>query len=386
MINEFGMRNFFCFKEGSTVSFRFDKNVPDEISRGKNVGTVLGIKGANGSGKTNIIKALSFISGFAYSSSDLDVKEKIEVDSYRNDGKPSEFYIDFVANEINYIYEFEVEEDAVISEVLWKKGERKSLVYRRSGSSIEKCKKEVNEIKRIQLKRNASVISMLKNLEFKSEMTDLRNVFNFFAFFLINVNYIGLSGAIMNALNYNEITKKYSEDAALFEFMKDVIVSSDIGIKDIIIVDRKNEKDETIYHPMFVHEDDEKDFLLTIYDESSGTQQLYKMMYLFWLTLRTGGVLALDEFDIHLHSLMLPKIIELFADENINELNAQFIFTAHNTEIIDSLGKYRTILVNKERNESYCYRVDELPGGLVRNDRKIAPLYVRGKIGGVPVL
>lgn len=123
---------------------------------------------------------------------------------------------------------------------------------------------------------------------------------------------------------------------------------------------------------------------LTIYDESSGTQQLFKILYIYWLTLESGGVLALDEFDVHLHALILPKIIELFSNKEINTNNSQLIFTAHNTEVIDFLGKYRAILVNKDGNESYCYRLDELPSGLVRNDRPISPIYTKGKIGGVP--
>ncbi|TOA04168.1 hypothetical protein CGK40_02880, partial [Vibrio parahaemolyticus] len=41
-------------------------------------------------------------------------------------------------------------------------------------------------------------------------------------------------------------------------------------------------------------------------------------------------------------------------------------------------------LVNKEDGESYGYRLDEIPGSMIRNDRPITPLYVSGKIGGVP--
>ncbi|MEA1911137.1 MAG: ATP-binding protein, partial [Spirochaetota bacterium] len=75
---------------------------------------------------------------------------------------------------------------------------------------------------------------------------------------------------------------------------------------------------------------------------------------------------------------------ELFTDESINTEDAQLLFTTHNSKIMDVLGKYRTILVNKEENESYLYRLDELPGDLIRNDRPIEPIYRSGKVGGVP--
>lgn len=386
MIKEFGMKNFFCFKEGSSVSFKYGKNVPKETSKGKSVGTVLGIKGANGSGKTNIIKALEFIADFISKSADEDVGKKIQVDSFKNSKDPSEFYVEFFTEGMDYIYELKVSPQGVFSEKLWRKSKRKSLVFSRKGNEIDKCISEIDEIKKIKLKENASLISLVKKFNFKSEMTDLNKTQVFFTRVMTNVDYSGLSHSFHEVLDFEYISKKYAENDKAFKFVKDIITASDTGVKDIHIAERKNDKGETIHFPIFIHENSGDDFLLTIYDESSGTQQLYRMLYIYWLAVMTGGVLAIDEFDIHLHSLILPKIIELFNNEDINKNNAQFIFTSHNTEIIDSLGKYRTILVNKESNESYCYRLDELPSGLVRNDRPISPLYMNGKIGGVPKL
>jgi hypothetical protein len=51
---------------------------------------------------------------------------------------------------------------------------------------------------------------------------------------------------------------------------------------------------------------------------------------------------------------------------------------------MDHLGKYRTYLVNKKNNESYGYRLDEIPGDILRNDRPVSTPYRNGKIGGVP--
>jgi hypothetical protein len=53
---------------------------------------------------------------------------------------------------------------------------------------------------------------------------------------------------------------------------------------------------------------------------------------------------------------------------------------------MDYLGKYRVVFVNKEDNESFLYRLDELPGDLLRNDRSIEGVYNTGKIGGRPKL
>ena len=66
MIRKFGVKNYFCFKEGVDINFGFDGNVPESISQGRDFSTVIGIKGSNGSGKTNIIKAIQFLRSFQW--------------------------------------------------------------------------------------------------------------------------------------------------------------------------------------------------------------------------------------------------------------------------------------------------------------------------------
>ena len=92
----------------------------------------------------------------------------------------------------------------------------------------------------------------------------------------------------------------------------------------------------------------------------------------------------MDEFDIAFHPHILPTIVNYFDNEEVNIKNAQMLFSTHNTDILEYMGKYRTVLVNKESSESYVYRLDEIPGDIIRNDRPIAPVYNSGRIGGVP--
>ncbi len=157
---------------------------------------------------------------------------------------------------------------------------------------------------------------------------------------------------------------------------------------DIEIQETTRPDGEREFFPVFLHEvesiDDPLRRRLTAWDESSGTMALFRRLHLYWAVLSVGGVLVMDEFDIHCHNMLLPVLVGLFLDPETNLKNAQFIFTAHSTEIIDFLGKYRVVLVGKDSGESFCYRLDEIPGDLIRNDRSIAALYREGKIGGVP--
>lgn len=382
MIRKFGVRNFACFKEGIEIDFTLSGKVPEEVSHGRPCTTVLGVKGANGSGKTNVLKAIAFLNDFCYGSANTDKSADINLKSYRGNPEPTEFFIDFEFDGVGYSYELKVDSRRVYEEVIHKQvGSRRKIILKREEDSISQAADDLREIETIQLRSNASVVSMVEKYKFKSDMDDLRKIYLFFLRMITNVSHIGY-------MDYHQpipkISERYLENEELFDFVKRIIVTADSGIKDVVIDVRQDEDGNDIHLPYFIHGHEDGDFRLSFFEESSGTQALYKKMFHYWLVLDTGGFLALDEFDVHLHALVLPKVLDLFLDPEINRYNAQFIFTAHNTEIIDTLGKYRTILVNKENNESYCYRLDEIPGSMIRNDRPIMPIYLKGKIGGVP--
>ena len=65
MILRFGFRNFLSFEEGVECSFESDY---EENSK---VNTLLSIRGANGAGKTNLLKALAFFMDFVANSFNL---------------------------------------------------------------------------------------------------------------------------------------------------------------------------------------------------------------------------------------------------------------------------------------------------------------------------
>lgn len=221
-------------------------------------------------------------------------------------------------------------------------------------------------------------------------MADLRAVNNYFTRIICNVGYAGMMRDNFG-LSMNDVARLYHSNERLLGFAKDIIKTADPSITNISIIKGDDDDGKERYYPIFEHSNGSDIHRLIFLDESSGTQTLFNKMAMYWSTFIHGGILAIDEFDIHLHALLLPKIISLFENEKSNSLGSQFIFTAHNTEIMDYLGKYRTILVDKKNLESYCYRLDEMPatlvpGTTVRSDRKLSGLYLKRKLGGVPEL
>ena len=139
MLLEYGVKNFFSFKEGFEISFR----------NSKSIATVMALKGANASGKTNAIKALSFLSWFAVSSfSKLQPNEKIPFSPFfHNKDETTELYVRFLHEGIEYIYELELTKEQVIKETLYKKEKRLTKVLERSGDKLSYISKKMKDLK-----------------------------------------------------------------------------------------------------------------------------------------------------------------------------------------------------------------------------------------------
>jgi AAA15 family ATPase/GTPase len=365
------------------------KESPDEQQYlTANISPVLGIKGANGSGKTNIMKAITFLYCFCSKrigktrrSESGNFEIDIPFETFADSEEITEFYIEFIRDETTYYYELDIKKSGIVREEIRRKHKKEVTCLTREKNIITYCLKEFSELKKLKLKADQSIISLTDDFEFTKKMTDLEVMNWHFTRILFNVGYDGYK--TISSDNFFQVSSFYNNNRNALEFTKQLITSVDDGIKDIRIESTiDSETGDELFYPLFIHGDENNEFSIGLSQESMGTKALFLNLYVYWVALKDGSLLVLDEFDTHLHAMILPEIIELFTNQKINKKHAQLILTAHNTEIIDSLGRYRTILVNKEHNESYCYRLDEV--SLLRNDRPILPLYSKGKIGGTP--
>ncbi|MCP3945055.1 MAG: ATP-binding protein [Desulfobacteraceae bacterium] len=384
MILSYGMKNFSSFKEGVVVSFELKTNSAKKIEGGDIASHILCVNGANASGKTNLLKGLSFLGDFCSNSFSYKPEEKIAFDSYFYSEEPTDFFVDFVIDDIKYRYECSITSKKVLSEKIFRNVKKKSLLIEREENRLKFCVKEFQEIYNIKkLRTNASIISIAN----QHEISEIMPIYNFFDLIMSNVTYSGLSTkSLQSKANENNVSRFYKENDAIFTFVKDIIRKSDLGISDINIKSHKDPNDKEIFYPIFYHKNNKVNFPLLFINESSGTKSLYLTLYRYWLVIEFGGLLVLDEFDLNLHPHLLPMLLKFFTNSKVNKKDAQMIFTTHNIETLKSMGKYRTFFVNKNDNECFGYRLDEIPGDLLRNDRDITPIYNSGKIGGVPRL
>ena len=373
MLLSFGGRNFYSFKEDFDVSLEHK----DEVL------SILGIKGANASGKTNVVRALSYIRMFMYDSfSQIQPEEGMLCKSFFDGTDSTELYIHFKTGDIEYKYEIEFTQNFLIKEVLSRKESRWSTMIIREEQNIVECIKELDELKTINLNRtNASIISIAHQYGQK----ELEVFYSFSENIATNVNIEGKMTNNDHFLGYKEVSKYYFKEKKLLDYIVKVLNIADTGISGIDIVETEDKiTKKLMYEPLFHHKVCRKTYKLQYFNESSGTQLLYRQLGAYFTALKFGSVIAYDEFDIGLHPDISLMIIDWFENKKINKNGAQLIFTSHHSEVIDKLGKYRLVLVNKEDNESYLYRLDEIPGDILRPDRSIMPAYNSHKIGGRP--
>ena len=79
-----------------------------------------------------------------------------------------------------------------------------------------------------------------------------------------------------------------------------------------------------------------KDYKINFEYESMGMKSLFRLFDVLDMV-NNGGIVFVDEIDMSIHDLYLNRLIEFFAENG----KGQFVFTAHNTSILDTLKKYK---------------------------------------------
>lgn len=395
MIKSISFSNFYSFYEKHTISFEVNQNPSqsfyDIAYNDERINKVVSVIGANGSGKTQLIRPLVFISWFI-SKSYMQLKPSEEIlykaHSLHLDEK-TELSITFVIDMQEYKYNLTLQNNQVLEESLHQKTSRSfSYIFKRERKNIndefDYKTKGFDLTKRVakKVKENASIISA-------AYMNDSEVAKKFIDYFTHSFHSnITLSGRDNYSENYLiDSAKFFYDNQILNKKMNKIICELDLGISSVKIneieVPTEDDKIQKKYLPIGVHEDNEgRGFELPFFDESSGTKSLFVQLRRILPILEVGGIAIIDELDNDLHPHMLPILIELFKFEHTNPNNAQIIFTCHTPEILNILKKHQIYLVEKENLQSEAWRLDEMAG--LRSDDNLYAKYYAGSLGATP--
>ena len=414
MIKWYRFKNFQSYLEDCEVDLNVNKKVVHsyfdyELEDQSKVAKVLGVFGANGAGKSNLIKPLAFLSWFISNSFQaIERNEEIPFHPHflaKNESSEIEVEFCFPRNcndeeadqfELEFSYFLEFNKNQVVKEVLkFKTSRLYSTLFSRvlNEKNEYTCKinkkyiaSSISELRKAP--KNCSIISYLDRVSENKKDDDSRMYFEKVVayFFGRNDSNLNVFGRVNNIHNTFSATELYSEKPELFEKMKNLLRRYDLGVDDIkleetTIITQDNEE-KTVLMPFCIHQYGEYEHRLPLHMESSGTQSAYKMLASIAERLDMGGVSLLDEFDNDLHPNLTMEIINLFKDEDTNPKNAQLIFTSHTMEALKFLRKQHVYITEKENCKSEAWRADEVEGLKERDN--LYSKYISGALGGIP--
>lgn len=391
--------NFYSFAGQAELSFQVGKQPAqsvydisikttyDELRLNK----VAAVLGANGSGKTQFIKVIAFLSWFiARSTQALEPEQDIRFEQFKaKNNESSYFEIGFTLKNEQGIYdEFRYEvlmtPQAVQREALYQKTSRSfSYIFERTNQDGEKSYKHRQFLAPAladDVNDNVSLISYAYLLDNPVS----RKVVNFFAQMKCNLHSMGRIERSQDSLI--SVAKLFVKNEKLKQQAENLLRIFDTGISEIqfkkmtILEDDKRAKE--ILMPIGVHQYGNKELKFLFVEESNGTQSAFILLGLLLPVLQNGGIATIDEIDNDLHPLLLPLILDLFKFEHTNPHQAQLIFSCHTPEVLNILQKHQVYLVQKQNQESEAWRLDEVVG--VRADDNLYAKYMAGAFDAIP--
>lgn len=408
MLLEFSVENFRSFKNKVTFSLiaapdKSKNNVLEnyfEYASNKKLLRSAVIYGANASGKTNTLLALSYMKYMVTRSHTFQKDEEITTEPFLLDpdtvNSPSVFDIQFFTNGIRYAYGFKIDKFKVIEEYLYYwPNDRQRVVFERSN---------VNEYKFVSQKAKQNTIKELTadNILYISNAYKLN-----FELVVDAYKWFGNSFKYFGDENNEIIGEVLNDNKELLRQTVRALEIADFGIKDIIIKEEdldekiiklipdefkeqiKNRKSYEIHSVHSVKLENDTLFSAEIQwrKESKGTRKFLGLIVRILNTLKEGSVLCIDEIDVSLHPKLTQYLIGLFHDVNINTKNAQLIFTTHDTNLLDQeiFRRDQIWLTEKDPNtgSSDLYSLIELR---IRNDENIEKGYMSGRYGALPLI
>ncbi len=429
MLIEFSVGNYRSFKEVITFSMvaapitssvsDLDSNnvfkVDDNLSLLKSAA----IYGANASGKSNLINAISFMRKFVLNSV-REREESIDVDTFKlsteTDHQPAFFEIIFQVDKKRFRYSFELDSTRVVSERLsdclmceepnFFDTDKEVSYFTRGDDkiSISKFFEEGKDLER-KTRKNALFLSTVS--EFNGQIS--QSIRNWFKDHLSVIS--GLTELTSRRITISELSGGKNKES-----IEAFIRKLDLGFSKLHVVEDETETDistfdqlklvskqlklsfpsrwlmtreiETI-HSKFNASGDiiESEIFNMDAEESEGTRKIFSLAGPIILALAEGKTMIIDEFDSKLHPLITCTIVQLFNSVESNPKNAQLILTTHDINLLSSKNFRRDQIWFIEKDRQAASKLYSLVEYKIEEGRnEFERDYIKGRYGAIPFI
>lgn len=380
------------------------------------------IYGANASGKTNVVKAMAYMSGAVRDSQRqwppegpiprypflLDVQSKSDASS---------FEADVLIDGTRYSYGFTLNDHEVVTEWLdayptAKRPIRKQRWFRRDGRTFVFGRKLIGDNPAIE--RLTRPNSLFLSAAAQNNHEALLPVYKWFVEKLIHVPKDREAPHIQ--------TLRMCEDPEVKPMLLKMVQSADLGIIGLNVreedlfaappgmgpegkavaeelqgviqrfMDRISEKGKAPSRSWgkkmvlsLIHRGSSNAGVpLSEEDESAGTLAYFGLLGPLLMAVSVGGTLCVDELDASLHPLLVLEVVRLFNDPKLNPKGAQLIFTTHDTNVLTNASLRRDQIWFTEKDDGGGSHLYPLTDFKPRKNENLERGYLQGRYGAVP--
>lgn len=412
MLIEFSVKNFLSFKNKITLSMEKgigNENQDNVVSIGDiDLLKTAAIYGANASGKSNILKALTCSILMVRNSNLIPVGGKWNfikpfLFDKTSKNKPSEFEFIFIENNIKYRYFFSADANRIYDEILDVYNSQKpSNIFTRIKTNNYEFTKDKNKLETLAANNTENKLFLSTATNWNYDKT--KDAYLWFA------NAIDTYDSFENIAD-NDLIDYSKNDAGLKNFALKLLKEADILIKDITVDYEEKEADNTMIdmlvpplarngekikvknvnieleHEIKDADDTYHSYKLNFTDESSGTKVLFAFAPFLKRAFERTKVIVIDELERSMHPALVEFIVKLFNNKEINKANSQLIFTTHATNLLDlELLRRDQIWFTEKNPETGVSDLYPLDSFSVRKEENIQRGYINGRYGAIPFI
>lgn len=407
MLIKFSIQNFKSIYERLDLTFIAESIKQHEIDNliktdfQINLLKSLAIYGANASGKSNLIKALTFMRDFVLNSaSRKGPEENINIDPFKlllkSQNEPTLFEVDIIVNEKRYKYGFELSKNNVEKEYLLSilKTTEKPLFIRTKEDIELGVSFSEGYGKEKFVKPKTLFLSTLSqvNTPISSQITEW-----FLNLLIINdFNYPSFTGYTAKLIKQNQ-----HSDFILKVLRTGGLDFEDVEIKTVKITDtltqflsqelndlvKKNYPEQYqvfIRHKVMDTDDIEKGYIdFDLKEESAGIQKFFAISGPIINSIINGYPIIIDELDARLHYKLAEFIIKLFNSKRLNPNGGQLVYSNHMLDLMEReyLRRDQILLLTKIRQQTHITSIYKQGA---RSDKSFKRDYLNKEYGGIP--
>ena len=412
MISEFSLENFGPFRDKVVLDFRATKlkdtsenliQTPDS----KSVVSSVAIFGSNASGKSCVVNALGLLSNLMRFPLPANVPMPYNPFRLSPDTKaaPTSMGMRFYHGGVLYDYGLSYTAHEVVSESLYYyPNDRRTKVFTREGGKFS-CSTMGSKVK---LRSLTGMVG--KNSTFLSVAAQFNH--DVCLGVAEAMSRISVLPGDMNAL-LNSTVAEMEHDPEFKRLVVEAMLVADFGIDDLNGSVREmkvselegtippqvlgfmmatgnqkvNQLQLSMSHRVSTNGVTDADRTFPYVMESSGTVRMVGLMGPVIRTLRSGGVLAIDEFDSYLDNDICRWIVGLFSGSR-NRKGAQLVFNTHNQLLMDTDTLFRRdqIYITAKDRASQASDLYSLSDFSIRKSYDPRKGFALGKFGGRPLI